>query len=180
VNRYRDSLKAYKFNFLLVTVLFLAVSTACALQERERRFLDRQQKELVRAKEGLTRVRAAILDYRSALVTLKAHYTEETVKATPASQIYSRVDELVARYKPDETVFGTLEKNGDNASLNYTLSFINRDYGILLDTISQLQCNVFPFTPVDSITISQKEHQGRGAVICAISGRVTSMEGPRP
>ncbi|BCS54711.1 hypothetical protein [Geobacter sp. SVR] len=180
MNRYHTSLTTPKINFVLVTILFLVISTVCALQERERRALDKQQKELVRATEGLQRIETAARDYRTALALLRSHYSGEAVKTTPAGQIYSRLDEIQARYRPDNTVFGAIEKNDGNASLTYTLSFTNRDYSTLLDTISQLQRNVFPFTSVDSVTISQKEQQGKGAVVCDISGRITSLEGVKP
>lgn len=176
MSRYQKNLQPYKRNFLLTTALFLIVATAFSLQERERRILEKKQKELVRAKEGLSRIRTATQDHHNALATLKSQFTEDAAKATPASQIYSQVDLIKARHKPDEMVIGAMEKNGADISLKYTLNFRDRDYAALLNTISSLQHNVFPFTPVESVTISQGEDKGKGFVLTVISGRVISLE----
>lgn len=180
MRRYRDYLTPYKRNFLLAATLFLIVSTVFSLQERERRILGKMQKELVRAKEGQSQIRAAIRDRRSALATFKAQFAENAVKSSPARLIYSRVDEIKAENKPDDMIIGAIEKNGADVSLKYTLSFSNTDYSALLNTISRLQHNVFPFTPVESVTISQGENQGRGVVLNVINGRIISFEESKP
>lgn len=180
MSRYQKNLKPYKRNFLLATLLFLIVSTAFSLQERERRILDREQKELMRAKVGLSRIRTAIQDYRNALTALKSQFAVNAAETTPARQIYSQVDLIKDKHKPDEMVIGALEKTGTDVSLKYTLHFRNTDYSTLLNTMSQLQRTVFPFTPIESVTISQGEDQGKGSVLTAINGRIITHEGSKP
>jgi len=178
--RYRNDIKPYKKNFLLATVLFLAVSTVFSLQERERRILEIKRQELVRAKEGQSRIQAAIRDRRNALALLKSQFAEDTTRISPSRLIYLRVDEIKARNKPDDMVIGSIEKNGADVSLKYTLSFSNIDFSALLNTINQLQRNIFPFTPVESVTISQGENMGRGFVLNVINGRIISFEVSKP
>lgn len=180
MNRYQNYLKPYKRNFLIATVLFLVITTAFSLQERERRILEKKQKELVLAKQGLSRIRAAIQERRNALATFKSQFTEEAAKTTPAIQIYSQVDEIKARYAPDDMVIGPIEKNGTDVTLKYTLSFNHTDYSALLNTISRLQRNIFPFTPVDSVAISQAESNGKGFVLSVVNGRIITFEGSKP
>ena len=176
MSRYQKNLQPYKRNFLLTTALFLIVSTAFSLQERERRILEKKQKELVQAKEGLSRIRTAIQGHHNALATLRSQFTEDAATTTPARQIYSQVDLIKAQHKPDEMVIGAIEKNGTDISLKYTLNFRDADYSALLNTMSRLQQNVFPFTPVESVSISQGENQGKGFVLTVISGRIISIE----
>ncbi|MDD5284968.1 MAG: hypothetical protein PHD54_03865 [Desulfuromonadaceae bacterium] len=182
MNRYQHILKPYKRNFLLATALFLLLSTAFSFQERERRFLqmEKKQRDLIHAKEVLSRIQNATQDRRSALATIKSQFTEDTQKITAARKIYSLVDEIKTRYKPDDMVIDAIEKKGEDVSLNYTLSFSNTDYSALLNSIGQLQRNVFPFTPVESVAISQKEIEGRGVVLNVIKGRIITFEGIKP
>lgn len=180
MSRYKENLQPYKRNFLLTTALFLIVSTAFSLQERERRILEKKQKELVQAKEGLSRIRAAIQGHHNALAMLRSQFKDDASTTTPARQIYAQVDLIKTLHKPDEMVIGAIEKNGTDISLKYTLNFRNADFPALLNTMSRLQQNVFPFTPVESVTISQGENQGQGFVLTVISGRVISVESIKP
>ncbi len=180
MNRYQNDLRPYKRNFLLATALFLIVSTAFSLQERERKILGIREKELLRAKEGSFRVRSAIQERRDSLATLKSQFSSDTAKTSPARLIYSRVDEIKARYKPDDMVITAIEKKDAEVSLKYTLSFSNTDYSALLNTLGELQHNVFPFTPVESVAISQGDNKGKGGLLKVINGSVISFEGNKP
>ena len=177
---YQDNLKPFKRNFLLATALFLVVTMAFSHQKRERKILEIKQRELAPSKEVLPRIQTAIQDRRTALTTIKSHFAVNAPKITSARQIYSLVDEMTARYKPDDMTIGSLENKDGDVTLKYTLNFSKIDYSALLNTIGQLQSSLFPFTPVESVTISQRENQGRAEVLYVITGRIISIEGAKP
>jgi hypothetical protein len=75
---------------------------------------------------------------------------------------------------------GTLEKRGGDVSLTFTLKFTNPNYCDLLNTVSRLQQAVYPFTPVDSIAISQVDRNGKGVVEFTVNGTVLTPERNKP
>jgi hypothetical protein len=77
-------------------------------------------------------------------------------------------------------LIGSIEKIGTDISLKYTLNFRDTTYSALLNTMSRLHQNVFPFTPVESVTISQGENQGKGFILTVISGRIISLDNMKP
>ncbi len=173
-NRYHASATQFKRNFILASLLFLAVSTAFSLMERERRKISRLEKELASVDTGLARLHVAVENHRLAIASLKSLFREKGGAMTQEREIYSKVDQMSRIYKPDELVVGAVEKKGDEAFLKFTMTFRNGDFSSILNCIGRLERNVFPFTPVDSVSISQTEESGRGFSPVVISGRVIS------
>ena len=179
-SRYEQNIKPLKRVFLTVTVLLLALATTLAIQERNRRLLEKTLSELARAKDGLSRVKEASMSRRNALTTLKAQLVKDVDSGSPERLIYGKVDEIKAGLKPDDMTIATLEKKGGDVSLAFTLKFTNPNYCDLLNAVSRLQQAVYPFTPVNTIAISQVDHNGKGAVEFTINGTVLTPERNKP
>ncbi|MBI2353987.1 MAG: hypothetical protein HYV06_02970 [Deltaproteobacteria bacterium] len=175
-NRYENAIKPLKRRFWIGAALFIVLSTACAAQERERRKLEKTHKELVRAKDGLARVRQAILNRKHSLETLRTQLGQGVEKSSSERLIYGRIDDIQSRLKPDDISITAMEKKGGDASLQYTLKFTNTSYSNFINAVCYLQQTVFPFTPVDSITVSQAEVNGRGVVAFTVVGKVLSLD----
>ena len=165
---------------MIATVLFLALATALMFLKRDHRVLEKTHSELVRAKDGMARVQEASQNRKQALTTLKAQLVQGLETSSPERMIYGKVDEIKAQLKPNDMTIGSVEKKGSDASLQYTLKFINPNYCDLLTTISRLQQAVFPFTPVDSITISAAEQGGKGVLEFAVTGTILTPERIKP
>lgn len=178
--RYEAAIRPLKRRLLMATALFLVLATACAFQERERRKLEKTHKELARAKDGLARVREATRNRREALAALRSQLGQELESNSPERLIYGRIDEIKTRFKPDDMAITAMEKKGGDASIQYTLKFNNSNYCDFLNAVGYLQRTVFPFTPVDSITVSQGELNGKGIVAFTVNGKVLSPVRNRP
>ncbi len=179
-SRYKRDIKPLKRVFLIATLLFVATATTFAIQERSRRVLEKTLAELARAREGLSRLKEAGMNRRQALSTLKSQLAKDVATSSPERLIYGKVDEIKARLKPDDMTIGALEKKGGDISLPFTLKFTNPNYCNLLNAVSQLQQSAFPFTPVNSIAISQAEQNGKGVVEFTINGTVLTPERNKP
>lgn len=179
-SRYERGLKPAKRGFWIAAILFVALSTTVAVQERSRRVLEKTHGELTRAKEGLARVKGACLSRRQALTSLKSQFVQNNETTSPERLIYGKIDEIKARLKPDDMTIAALEKKEGDVSLQFTLKFINPNYCELLNSVNQLQQAVFPFTPVNSIAVTQAEQNGKGVVEFTIIGSVLTPERNKP
>jgi|GEM_PF-2015392 len=179
-SRYDSAIKPLKRGFIIATVLFLALATVLVLLKRSHRVLEKTHGELVRAKDGLARVQEASRNRKQALTTLKAQLVQGLETASPERMIYGKVDEIKAQLKPNDMTIGSVEKKGGDASLQYTLKFINPNYCDLLNSISRLQQAVFPFSPVDSIAISTAEQAGKGVLEFTVTGTILTPERIKP
>ena len=178
--RYERDIRPLKRVFLITAVLFLALATTFAVQEKNRRVKEKTLAELARAREGLSRVKEAAMNRRRALTALKSQLVTNMESNSPERLIYGKIDELKARLKPDDMTIGTLKKEGGDVSLPFTLKFTNPNYCDLLNAVGHLQHEVFPFTPVNSIAIAQGEHDGKGVVEYTIDGTVLTIERRNP
>ena len=180
VSRYASAIKPLKRGFMIATALFLAMATVFTLLKRSHRVLEKTHEELVRARDGLARVQEASRNRKQALAALKARLAQGVETTSPERMIYGKVDEIKTRLKPDDMTIGSVEKKGGDASLQYTLKFINPSYCDLLNSISRLQQAVFPFSPVDSIAISAAEQAGKGVLEFTVTGTILTPERIKP
>ena len=173
---YAKDCKPLKLGFLVITLLVLALATMLVIQKRSHRILEKTDVELVKALEGLTRVKEAIVQRKQALATFKTQQSMNIETASPERLIYGKVDEIMAQLKPNDMTITTLERKGGDVSLQYTLKFISPKYSDLLNALTRLQQSVFPFTPVNTIAISQSDQSGKGAVEFTINGSILIPE----
>ena len=179
-NRYEPGITPVKRVFLIAAAVFLLLATIVALQERKRLVLVKTIEELDRAKGGGAQIKTATLNRRQALPIIKSMFVPGSESLSPERLVYGKVDEIRTRLKPDDMTITALEEKGGCVSLQYTLKFANPKYNELLNTISQLQQNVFPFTPVNGIALTQTERNGKGAVEFTISGSVLTHDRHTP
>ena len=180
IDRYELGLKPLKLRFLIAAALFLALAATVAVHERNRRVLEKTDGELTRAKGGLAQVKEASINRRIALTTLKSQLFKDTETGSPERHIYGKVDEIKERLKPDDMSITALEKKEGTVSLTYTLKFINTNYCELLNAVSYLQQDEFPFAPVNSIALAQAEQNGKGVVEFTITGSVLTPDRSKP
>ncbi len=178
--RYDRAIRPLKLGFLIATALFLVLATALVFLKRNHRLLDKTHGELVRAKEGLARVKEAGQNRTQALATLKGQLAKGLETSSPERLIYGKVDEIKAQLKPDDMTIASVEKKGGDASLQYTLKFVNPGYCDLLNAVNRLQQAVFPFAPVDSIAVSQAEQGGKGVVEFTVTGTIQTIDRATP
>jgi hypothetical protein len=179
-DRYELGLKPVKLRFLIAAALFLVLAATVAIHDRNRRVLEKTDGELTRAKGDLAQVKEASMNRRIALTTLKSELFKDTETGSPERTIYGKVDEIKARLKPDDMTITALEKKEGNVSLTFTLKFVNANYCELLNAVSLLQQDVFPFTPVNSIALAQSEQNGKGVVEFTITGSVLTPDRGKP
>lgn len=177
---YAHYLQPLKKRFYLIAVLLLAVASAWVQQQRNRLVLEKTNQELLRAKSGLGRVAAAIDNRRAVLTAMQNQFAQGVQQRSPEAIIYGKVDELKARFKPDDMTITPIEKKGYETTLNYTLTFTNPDYNTLLNSISALQGAVFPMTPVSSVAIAQTDLKGSAVLSCKVTGRIVTGEAAKP
>jgi hypothetical protein len=168
---YQKALRPLKLRFWSAAALFLIAALSCVSQTRAVRLLERSHAELVRAGDGLARVRQATRECSQVLTALRG-YSRGADGASPERLIYGRVDELKANFHPDQMTLEALARKGGEVSLGYSLQFINPDFDQFLTVVSYLETASFPFTPVDSVAISQARKNGKPVLSCTITGRV--------
>lgn len=169
-------LASLKKIFLGAAVLFLVLVTLFTLVDRKRRVLEKRQKELTRAEEGLKQVQKATLNRRQALNVITSLIPPESRVTSPEKQIYGKIDEIRTKLKADDMTIKPVERKEGNATLQYTLTFVNHDFCRFLNAISQLQQEVFPFTTVTSIDVNQKELNGKGVIEFIVGGTIMTPE----
>jgi hypothetical protein len=177
---YELGLKPLKLRFLIVATLFIALAASVAIHERSRRVLEKTGSELTRAKSGLAQVKEASMNRRVALANIKSQIFMDSGSGSPEGLIYGKVDEIKARLKPDDMTITALEKKEGNVSLTYTLKFINTNYCEMLNAVSHLQQDVFPFAPVNTIALAPAEQNGKGVVEFTIIGSVLTPDRSKP
>jgi len=178
--KYEQNVKPLKICFLITTALVLVLATTIVILKRNHRVLEKTNTELVKAFDGLERVKDANLQRKQSLAAIKAQLAGDIDTSSPENRIYGKIDEITSKLKPDDMTITTLEKKGGNLSLHYTIKFINPQYSVLLNAVSQLQHSVFPFSPVNTIAISQTEQNGKGVLEYTISGSVMTPERAKP
>jgi hypothetical protein len=180
MNEYELHMMPLKKRFWLSVALFLVMAMVCTSMLRARRLQGRTQAELVKAQAGLAKLKVTNLNRRNALGILKTEYLLGVTNISDERLLYSKMDELKARLKPDDLTVSGIEKKGGTVSLPYTLKFINTDYNDFLNTISYLEGAVFPFTTVNSVTIAQADAGGKNVVAFTINGKVLTSESKKP
>lgn len=180
MNRYSSALVPLKRFFWVATLLFLILSITFVIKKRERRVLEKTVIELTKANTGLNVVSEGITNRRLVLTTLKAQLAKNNESISPERLIYGKVDEIAAQFRPDDMTITTLERKDGNISLPFTLKFSNTDYCRLLNVSNQLQHSVFPFTPINTITLTQAEKDGKGVVEYTIIGSILTMLRNKP
>jgi len=175
-NRYEGGLKSLKRIFMAATLLFITLATIFVIAERNRRVLKKTIQELGKANAGLEGVKTAILNRRNALTTIKAQLVPDNEKSSSERQVYGKVDEIIARFEPNDMTITTLERKGENVSLPFTLKFSNPNYSDFLNNVGQMQRSVFPFTPINSIALTQTEQNGKWIVEYTLTGSVLTVD----
>jgi len=165
-------IRPLKLRFWIAATLLLVTALACASQTRNRRLLEQTQEGLLRAKAGLTRVREARATRANDLSALKAQYSQSAAGSSAERLLYGRVDELKARFRPDDLTISPIERKGGELSLQYSLRFINPNYDDFLNAVAYLDGAVFPLTLVSAVAITQADAGGRGVVTCTVSGQL--------
>lgn len=176
---YEQALRPLKQRFAIAALISLIATSALVQQKRSHQTLEKTQASLIKAESGLDRVKDAIENRRTALATMRAQFGQEQ-NNSPETILYGKVDELKARFNPNDMTIAAIEKKGGEASIAYTLTFINPEFNALLNTISTLQGSVFPLTPVSSVTIAQADQKGTGVLSCTVSGRIVTSGKAQP
>ena len=161
-----------QIRFWISAALFLIVAVICSNQVRSWRLQEKTYKDLVRAKAGLAKLREASKNRKMALDKLKAQPVDNNDNKTPEMLVYWKLDEIKERLRTDELTVAAIEKKGDMASIPYILKFNNHSYHEFINAIRYLQKSSSPWTPVNSITISQSTAPGKGPVVFTIAGKV--------
>ena len=137
--RYDTEIKPQKRLFWIATLLCLTVATYWTDQKRSRRIQEKVYQEQLRAQEGLSLVRQATENRRVALASLRNALPEGPGSDSPEGLIYGRIDQIMARLKPDEMTIATLERRGGELSLQYSLTFVNSGFCDLLNAVGYLR-----------------------------------------
>jgi hypothetical protein len=161
-----------QIRFWVSAALFLIVAVTCSSQVRSWRIQEKTYKDLVRAKAGLVKLREATQNRKTALAKLKAQPVDNNENKTPEMLVYWKLDEIKERLRTDDVVVTAMEKKGDMASIPYVLKFNNHSYHEFINAIRYLQKSSSPWTPVNSISISQSTVPGKGPVIFTIAGKI--------
>lgn len=172
---YRTDISPLNKRFLVAAVMFLVSAMICVGQIRSRRLLEKTRDELLRAKAGFSQLQQATKDRRNALETLKSMYAHGA--HTSAERIiYGKIDELNALLRPSNMTISTIERKGDEVSLQYSFKFVNPDYNDFLNNIGYLEGSVFPLTVVSAVAIMKAEIDGRSVLSCSIDGKVMTSD----
>jgi hypothetical protein len=178
-DRYQSALRPAQLRFRKALGLFLIAALACISQLRTSRYLEHTRAELTRARTGLARVRQANQNASQDLAILRAGYTQSAGGQSAERLIYGRIDELKSRFRPDELSISALERKGGELSLQYSLRFDNPDYDEFLNLVSYLELAAFPFSPVDSVTLTGGRANQRKVLSCTVSGKLLASAGLR-
>lgn len=178
--QYEIAIRPLKIRFWIAAALFLVVAMAAAQLARTQRLQEKTYSELVRAKGGFDKLKDANSNRRQALAVLKAQLGNRADKNSPESVIYTKLDEIKERLRPDDLTVTAIERKGGEVSLPYTLKFNNYDYNRFLNAISYLQEGILPLTPVHSVTITQADDSGKGMVLFTITGKVLTNQKSKP
>ena len=167
-------IKPFVQRFRMAAALLLVAALACASQVRTRRLLEQTHGDLVRAESGLDRVRQASRERRHALTTLKAQYLPGDTHLSAERILYERIDDLKARFSPQEMNVSALERRGEEVSLQYSLKFVNPNYGDFLNTVGYLDGAVFPSSLVSAVEVTRVDVAGKAMLSCSVSGKLLS------
>jgi hypothetical protein len=171
-NRYENHLHSASRAFYIVAALLLATGIALVSQIRNRRVLEKTLEEVTHAQSGLGRVKEAATNRRQTLTALKSQLDTNVKLNSPEMVLYRKFDVLKAQLNADDMTMVSLEKKGEEASLQFYIVFNNPDFNSLLNTVSRIHTGTFPLTPISAISISQSDGKGTNGLTYKITGRI--------
>lgn len=177
---YETDLRPIKRRFWMATALFLAASLALVSQIRQSLDLEQTRLGLERAESGLDRLRKGTLERKKALATLKARSLGGAANASPERILYERIDDVNARFHPDDTSVSPIENKGGEVTLPFSLTFLNPDYNNFLNAVSYLEGATNPASQVSSLDVALTETGGKTTLACSVKGKLVTSAKARP
>jgi hypothetical protein len=179
-NGLETEVRQLKKRYWMALALFFISSMVCVSLLRTMQVQEKTNRELLRASDGLKLLKGVNINRRMSLAQLKSHFLADGKNASVEKLIYARIDDLKTRFKPNDLTIASIEKKGEEVTLNYTLKFLNPDFNYFLNTVNALEEIDYPLTVVSSVSITRSAAKDGNVLSCAVSGKVLAFSDNSP
>lgn len=164
---------------MIAIVIFVIVATSLAAMSRYRETLVITVAQHRTLSDKLGHMRRVIAEEREAIAGFKRLLPPGYGVKSPEWFVYARLDEIKSRMAAQDMTVKAIETKDGVRTAHFSLKIPHPDYSQVLNRLAALETEVFPFTSISSIEISNQSSATFTGLTMTIEGDVIMPGGDK-